>query len=198
MNPAYYCYEAAHAGFSPIRLATEAMRLTFSNPVNPLSYTTQGRTVSAACEIFERTTRRYAKPAFGLDMTVVAGDRVPVHERTVWERPFCRLLHFDRGQRVARLGQPKLLIVAPMSGHHATLLRGTVETFLPTHDVYITDWVDASQVPTSQGSFDLASYIDYTIAMLKELSPNLHVLAVCQSAVPVIAAIALLEADQDP
>ena len=102
------------------------------------------------------------------------------------------------GARVARLGQPKLLIVAPMSGHHATLLRGTVEAFLPTHDVYITDWVDARLVPMSQGSFDLDSYIDYVIAMLRELSPNLHVLAVCQSAVPVIAAVALLEADQDP
>lgn len=198
MNPAYHWYEAAHAGASPIRLAADAMRSAFSNPFNPLSYTMHGRAVAAACELFERTTHRHAKPAFGLDTTVVAGNRVAVHERIVWESPFCRLLHFDKGRRVARLGQPKLLIVAPMSGHHATLLRGTVEAFLPTHDVYITDWVDARLVPVSQGPLDLDSYIDHVIAMLRELSPNLHVLAVCQSAVPVAAAVALLEADRDP
>jgi poly(3-hydroxybutyrate) depolymerase len=198
MNLAYHWYEAVQAGLGPTRWATDAMRLAFSNPFNPLSYTPHGRTVAAACELFERTIRRYAKPAFGLDTTLMAGGRVPVRERVVWERPFCRLLHFDREARVARLGQPKLLIVAPMSGHHATLLRGTVEAFLPTHDVYITDWVDARSVPASQGAFDLHSYVDYVVAMLRELSPNLHVLAVCQSAVPVLAAVALLEAEQDP
>jgi poly(3-hydroxybutyrate) depolymerase len=198
MNLAYHWYEAVHAGLRPTGWATDAMRLAFSNPFNPLSYTPHGRTVAAACELFERPMRRYAKPAFGLDTTLVAGDRVPVRERVVWERPFCRLLHFDREARVARLGQPKLLIVAPMSGHHATLLRGTVEAFLPTHDVYITDWVDARRVPASQGAFDLDSYINYVVALLRELSPNLHVLAVCQSAVPVLAAVALLEAEQDP
>jgi poly(3-hydroxybutyrate) depolymerase len=198
MNLAYHWYEAVHAGLRPTRWATDAMRLAFSNPFNPLSYTPHGRTVAAACELFERTMRRYAKPAFGLDTTLMAGDRVPVRERVVWERPFCRLLHFAREARAARLGQPKLLIVAPMSGHHATLLRGTVEAFLPTHDVYITDWVDARRVPASQGAFDLDSYIDYVVAMLRELSPNLHVLAVCQSAVPVLAAVALMEAEQDP
>ena len=198
MDLAYHWYEAAHAGLRPTRWATDAMRLAFSNPINPLSYTAHGRTVAAACELFGRTTSRYGKPAFGLDTTVVAGDPVPVRERVVWERPFCRLLHFDRGARVAGLGQPKLLIVAPMSGHHATLLRGTVEAFLPTHDVYITDWVDARRVPSSVGAFNLDSYIDYLMAMLPELSPNLHVLAICQSAVPVLAAVALLEAEQDP
>jgi poly(3-hydroxybutyrate) depolymerase len=173
------------------------MRLAFSNPFNPLSYTTYGRAVAAGCELFEQATRCHAKPAFGLDTTMVDGNHVPVRERLVWERPFCRLLHFEREARVAQLGQPKLLIVAPMSGHHATLLRGTVQAFLPTHDVYITDWVDARLVPASQGSFDLDNYIDYVMAMFRELSPNLHVLAVCQAAVPVIAAVALLEAEND-
>lgn len=198
MNLAYHWYEALHAGLQPIHWATNATQLALSNPFNPLSYTRHGRAVAATCELFGRTMRRHAKPAFGLDTTLVIGDRVPVCERVVWERPFCRLLHFDQGARVASLGQPKLLIVAPMSGHHATLLRGTVEALLPTHDVYITDWVDARCVPASLGAFDLDSYIDYVVAMLRELSPYLHVLAVCQSAVPVLAAVALLEAEQDP
>ncbi len=97
-----------------------------------------------------------------------------------------------------RRPQPKLLIVAPMSGHYPTLLRGTVETFLPNHDVYITEWADARMVPLTEGRFDLDDYIDYIISMLHVLGGDVHVIAVCQPSVPVMAAVSLMEADKDP
>ena len=155
--------------------------------------------MAAAAELFERSTRRYAKPDWGIDSVLVGGERVPIHIAPVWERPFCRLLHFERMFcHMPRRPQPKLLIVAPMSGHYATLLRGTVEAFLPNHDVYITDWIDARMVPLSDGRFDLDDYIDYVISMLHFLGGDTHVVAVCQPSVPVLAAAALMEADDDP
>ena len=149
--------------------------------------------------MFERSTRRYNKPEWNIDHTTVGGERVPVHPTVVWERPFCKLLHFERAfSRVPRRPQPKLLIVAPMSGHYPTLLRGTVETFLPNHDVYLTEWVDARNVPLTEGRFDLDDYIDYLISILHKLGGDAHVIAVCQPSVPVMAAVALMEADDDP
>jgi poly(3-hydroxybutyrate) depolymerase len=197
MSLAYYWYDAAHFMLSPARAASDATKLFFENPINPLTHTAYGRTVAAACELFERTTRRYDKPAFGLGTTVIDGRSVAVTERIVWERPFGRVVAFDRAAKAAE-AQPKILIVAPMSGHYATLLRGTVETFLPTHRVMITDWTDASMVPLSEGRFDLDDYIDYLIAMFRDLGPDLHIMAVCQPSVPVIAAIARMEAENDP
>jgi len=193
----YQLYELNHAALSPFRAAADATRLYFKNPLNPLSHTPFGRSVAAAAELFERTTRRYAKPEFGITSTVVRGQRVTVQERVVWSRPFCNLLHFDK--HVPRNGadQPKLLIVAPMSGHYATLLRGTVETMLSDHDVYITDWVDARMVPLSDGTFNLDDYVDYVISMLHFLGPGAHVMAVCQPSVPVLAAVALMETRGD-
>jgi len=197
MNLAYYWYDAAHWMLTPARAASDATKLLFQNPVNPLTNTPYGRTVTAACELFERTTRRYSKPIFGLPTTLVEGDRVAVSERIVWQRPFCRIIAFDRALRRPK-AQPKLLIVAPMSGHYATLLRGTVESFLPTHQVHITDWADARTVPLAEGRFDLDDYIDYLKEIFRALGPDLHVMAVCQPAVPVIAAIARMEAENDP
>ena len=138
MNLAYYWYDDAHWMLTPARAASDATKLLFEHSLNPLKHTPYGRTVTAACELFERTTRRYSKPAFGLPTTLVGGERVPVVERVVWEQPFCRVISFDRVMKKP-VAQPKLLIVAPMSGHYATLLRGTVESFLPTHQVHITD-----------------------------------------------------------
>ncbi len=139
------------------------------------------------------------RPDWQIDSTTVGGEKVPVNIKTVWERPFCRLLHFERVMtRPPRRPQPKLLLVAPMSGHYATLLRGTVETFLPNHEVYITDWRNARSVPLSEGRFDLDDYIDYVISMLHMLGGDAHVIAVCQPSVPVLAAIAAMEADKDP
>ncbi len=197
--PMYWLYEMGHAALNPSRAFADATRLFFKNPANPLAHTTYGKSVAAAMEVFERSTRRYQQPEWGIDSTLVGAERVPVRIETVWERPFCKLLHFERHMTHApRRPQPKLLIVAPMSGHYATLLRGTVETFLPNHDVYITEWADARMVPLEAGRFDLDDYIDYVISMLHFLGGDAHVIAVCQPAVPVLAAVALMEADKDP
>src|SRR6516162_10175451 len=198
-TPMYWMYELAHAALNPARAMTDATKILFQNPLNPWSHTNAGKSVAAACELFERTTRRYGKPDWGIDDTEVNGIRVPVEIRPVWEKPFCRLLYFDRKiTRPLRAPQPRVLIVAPMSGHYATLLRGTVEAFLPTHEVYITDWADARMVPLTEGRFDLDDYIDYLIEMLHALGGNMHVMAVCQPSVPVVAAVSIMEANHDP
>lgn len=194
----YQWYEMNHAVMAPWRAATEAMRLAYANPLNPFSQTYVGRTTAASLEVFERATRRYGKPEFDLAETVVDGKAVPVVEQIVWRKPFCNLIHFDRAVPRTRERDPRLLIVAPMSGHYATLLRGTVEALLPHADIYITDWIDARMVPLTEGTFDLDDYIDYVIQMLHHLGPDTHVMAVCQPAVPVLAAVARMEADDDP
>lgn len=196
--PYYQLYEMNHAAISPLRSVADFTKLYHKHPFNPLSYTAYGRSIAAGCELFERVTRRYAKPEFGLNDTLVSGVRVPVHEQIVWERPFCNLIHFERQIEHAQNRDPKLLLVAPMSGHYATLLRGTVEAMLPDHDVYITDWIDARQVPTKDGHFDLDDYIDYIIDILHTLGADTHVMAVCQPSVPVLAAVAVMEEDNDP
>lgn len=198
-TPLYWMYEMGHAALNPSRALADATKLFFRNPANPLSHTTYGKTMAAAAEVFERSTRRYQKPEWRIDSTIVGGERVPVRVATIWQRPFCNLLRFERVfSRKPGRPQPKLLIVAPMSGHYPTLLRGTVETFLPTHDVYITEWVDARMVPVADGKFDLDDYIDYLISMLHRLGGDVHVVAVCQPSVPVLAAVSLMEADNDP
>lgn len=157
------------------------------------------RHAAAACAVFERTTRRYQKPEFGIQSTVIAGATVVVHEETVIDMPFCRLLHFRRDiPDEAAKASPRVLLVSPMSGHFATLLRGTVETLLPDHDVYITDWRDAREISIGAGRFDLDDYIDYMRDLLAYFAGDVHVFAVCQSAVPVLAAVALMEEDHDP
>ncbi|MDO8878010.1 MAG: polyhydroxyalkanoate depolymerase [Pseudolabrys sp.] len=198
-TPMYWLYEMGHAALDPSRAFADATKLFFKNPVNPLAHTTYGKSVAAAMELFERSTRRYGRPEWDIEETVVGGERVPVRINTVWERPFCRLLHFERVfKHIPRRPQPKILLVAPMSGHYATLLRGTVEAFLPNHDVYITDWRNARSVPVAEGRFDLDDYIDYIISMLHMMEGDAHVVAVCQPSVPVLAAVALMEADDDP
>jgi poly(3-hydroxybutyrate) depolymerase len=197
--PAYWLYEMSQAALNPSRAWADATRLFFKNPANPLAHTAFGKTMAASLELFERSTRRYGKPEWNINSTVVGGAHVPVHRSVLWERPFCRLLHFERAfDHPPRRPQPRLLVVAPMSGHFPTLLRGTVEGFLPNHDVYITEWVDAKMVPVSEGSFDLDDYIDYLISMLHLLGGDVHMLAVCQPSVPVLAAVARMEADGDP
>lgn len=199
----YHVYEMAHAALVPARAVSDATRLLFQNPINPWTHTAVGRNVAASAELFERLTRRYGKPSFGLDSTVVDGEQVAVTEEVVWERPFCRVIHFARSPKRTGSPQPRLLIVAPLSGHYATLLRGTVEAFLPHYEVYITDWTDARMVPLTAGRFDLDDYIDYLIAIFDALGrgvdgAGLHTLAVCQPSVPVIAAIARMEAEEHP
>lgn len=194
----YQLYELNHAMMAPWRAAADQMRIAFRNPLNPIAHTYLGRTMAAGFEVLERSTRRYGKPDFDLPQTIIDGKSVSVHERIVWKQPFCNLIHFERCLPAGHPKDPKILIVAPMSGHYATLLRGTVEALLPHAEVHITDWVDARMVPLADGGFDLDDYIDYVIQMLHALGPDTHVVAVCQPAVPVLAAVAVMEADDDP
>ncbi len=194
----YNVYELNHAAIAPMRAVADAMRIVHRHPLNPWSHTMFGRAMAAGFEVFERATRRYGKPEFGLQTTKIDGKQVSVHEKTVWEKPFCNLLHFERVLPPNHPADPKVLLVAPMSGHYATLLRGTVETLLPNAEIYVTDWVDARMVPLSDGSFDLDDYIDYIIEMLHFLGPDTHVVAVCQPSVPVLAAVAVMEQGGDP
>ncbi len=198
-TPLYWMYEWGQAALTPSRAMADATKLYFKNPMNPFAQTTFGKSMAAAAEVYERATRRYAKPDWGVTSTLVGGERVPVHLSTVWKRPFCNLVHFEQQiLHTPRRPQPKVLIVAPMSGHYATLLRGTVEAFLPNHDVYITDWADARMVPVSEGRFDLDDYIDYVISIFHRLGGDCHVVAVCQPAMPVLVAVARMEAENDP
>ncbi|MCC0021722.1 MAG: polyhydroxyalkanoate depolymerase [Nitratireductor sp.] len=193
----YQLYEISHAAIAPWRAMAEATHLFYTNPLNPVSNTIPGRQLAATAEVFERATRRYGKPEFGITQTNVNGIPVEVTQKKVWSRPFCDLLHFERALPPGKAQGPRLLIVAPMSGHYATLLRGTVQTMSEYADVYITDWTDARLVPASEGKFGLSDYIDYVINMLHFLGEGTHVMAVCQPSVPVLAAVALMEAQGD-
>ncbi len=190
----YQFYEFQHSVWSPFRHAAEKMEEVFRSPFMPVSYTPMGRAIAASCHLFERVTRRYIKPEFGLHTTEIDGNEVAVDEEVVLHKPFCELLHFKRHTKQEH---PKLLVVAPLSGHYATLLRGTVEALLPDHDVYITDWINARDVCTSHGTFNLDDYIEYVMYFLHHLGPNTHVLAVCQPSVPVLAAVSLMAEDED-
>lgn len=190
----YQIHELQHALLTPVRIQSEMMRSVFQHPWNPLSYTQVGRTIGAGAEMIERVTRRFGRPEFGLDHTIIDGKKVAVTEENVVERPFCNLLHF---KRKTNRKDPKVLVAAPMSGHYATLLRGTVEALLPHHDVYITDWEDARQVPLSEGPFSLDDYIAHLIDYIRLLGPDVHVIAVCQPAVPVLAAVSVMAAMND-
>ncbi|MBY5869411.1 polyhydroxyalkanoate depolymerase [Rhizobium leguminosarum] len=194
----YQLYELNHAAMAPFRAAADIMRFAYANPLNPFSHTPFGRTMAASLEMFERTTRRYGKPEFGLKQTTIGDKTVSVREEIVWSRPFCNLLHFARNAPAARDNDRRILIVAPMSGHYATLLRGTVEALLPSADIYITDWIDARMVPMTEGTFDFDDYVDYIIEMLHFLGHDTHVIAVCQPSVPVLAAAAVMEQARDP
>lgn len=194
----YQFYELGHAALQPMRALADGVRLFYSNPLNPLSRTPFGRSVAASAELFERSTRRYGKPAFNLPTTKVGFETVEVTEQIVWSKPFCNLIRFKRDLPEGRRQGPRLLIVAPMSGHYATLLRGTVEAMMQHADVYITDWVDARKVPILEGRFDLDDYIDYLIEMFHHLGKDTHVMAVCQPSVPVLAAVSVMEARGDP
>jgi poly(3-hydroxybutyrate) depolymerase len=165
------------------------------SPANPFSYFGGGPVLASALDVFAHAAAPRGKPAFGLNETVVDGRTVAVREEIVLQKPFGQLKRFVR-EGVE--GGPRLLIVAPMSGHYATLLRGTVERMLPSADVFITDWRDAKLVPLADGGFDLDDYIDYIVEFLAHIGPGAHMLAVCQPSVPCYAAVALMNADDHP
>ncbi len=171
-----------------------------NNPVNPFGYAGAGPLVASALDVFAHATMPRGKPDFGLDHVIIDGKELPVYEEIECRKPFGQLKHFVHA---AAKDAPKLLIVAPMSGHYATLLRGTVERMLPGHDVWITDWRDARDVPMEAGTFDLDDYIDYLVSFLEHIGPDengrgAHMLAVCQPSVPSYATAAIMSANKHP
>ncbi|MEY3197068.1 MAG: hypothetical protein RLZZ59_436 [Pseudomonadota bacterium] len=193
-NFLYYILESMRANFSPVRQNIIAGLDWYENEYNPVYHTNFAQTMRAVLEIMERMTRKYEKPEFSIKHATVNDKTYPIEQITVTKKPFCNLIHFDKKEYTGK--QPKLLIVAPMAGHHATLLRSTVQEMLSYSDVYITDWIDASQVPLSSGSFNMDDFIDYTISFINKLGPDLHVMAVCQPTVPVLAATAILSEEK--
>ncbi|MCI4663207.1 MAG: polyhydroxyalkanoate depolymerase [Neomegalonema sp.] len=197
----YQIYEFSHAAVAPLRQAAVASRDVLRNPANPFAETLGARATAAAFEMFINATRRYAKPEFELNSTFVDGVETPVDERIVARLPFCDLLWFRREGAEER-NDPPVLIVAPMSGHFATLLRGTVQAMLPNHEVYITDWRDARNVPFGEGRFGLDEYIDYLIEFAQRLQEwhgeRAHALGVCQPGVPLFCSASIMAQNDDP
>lgn len=188
----YTLYDTNYAMMSPLRASLEAMRNTFQSPANPLSYTGTGRLFGAWADVGHRLTKRFDQPKFDIKKTTIDGKHYRVVEKHSQDLPFCRLKHFVVEGLPKNVHRPKLLIGAPISGHFSTLLRNTVEACLPYHDVYITDWKNARDVPLSKGYFDLDDCIDYYVTYLRHLGPDVHVLGVCQPSVPIIIAVAML------
>lgn len=199
----YTLHELAYHSALPFRFGAQLARDFWSSPYNPAAETALGRTAYASAELFESLTRRYGKPDWRLDVVEIDGCPVSVDYETVWSSAWCKLVRFVRNEAdLTAAGRPveapKVLIVAPLSGHYATLLRGTVEGFLQDHDVYVTDWTNARQVPLMEGRFDFDDYIDHVRAMITALGGGVHVVAVCQPGPPVLAACALMAEDEDP
>jgi poly(3-hydroxybutyrate) depolymerase len=191
-----------HAAIGPMRTMARVSNQVLTSPFNPFAATYPARATAAACEMFVNATRRYGKPIFGIEEAEVTGEQVPVVEEVVLAKPFCNLVHFRRASPIAEArNDPKVLIVAPMSGHFATLLRGTVEAMLPEHEVYVTDWIDAREVPLAQGPFGLDDYVDYVVEFCRLLAADGErpaVMAVCQPGVPVLVAASLMAEAEDP
>ncbi|MEN5145477.1 polyhydroxyalkanoate depolymerase [Brevundimonas diminuta] len=199
----YAFHELAYHSATPFRIGAQMARQFWTSPLNPAADTAIGRTAYAAAEVFESLTRRYGKPDWNLETIEIDGKPVRTTEQVVWSSPWCRLVRFARNiGDLKRAGKataaPAVVIVAPLSGHYATLLRGTVETFLQDHDVYVTDWSNARQVPMLEGRFDFYDYIDEVREMLAAVGPRAHVVGVCQPGPPVLAACAVMAAENDP
>ena len=199
----YALHEASFYASTPLRLAARAARNFWGSPLNPASESDVGRRIHAGADLFSNVTRRYGKPEWRIDTIKVGQVDVRVRPTVVWESPWARLIQFDRDMSdMRRAGKfsldPAVLIVAPLSGHYATLLRGTVEAFLPDHAVFIVDWVNAREVSMLEGRFDFHDYIDHIRQMLAVMGPRPNVVAVCQPGPPVLAAAALMAEDNDP
>ncbi|PZU58851.1 MAG: polyhydroxyalkanoate depolymerase [Sphingobium sp.] len=192
----YQAYEMQRSLLAGASALANAGAELLTNPANPLAYFGGGPVMASALDVFAHAAAPRGKPDFGFDHVIVDGKDVAVEERIEARKPFGQLKHFVR--KGVKPGAPKLLIAAPMSGHFATLLRGTVERMLPGHDVWITDWRDARNVSLSEGDFDLDDYIDYIKDWLVHIGPGTHMLAVCQPSVPCYAAAALMAAENHP
>lgn len=194
----YQLYDWQRSWLSPVAALAGVGAQWFSNPLSPWAYAPTSPYIAAGLDLAHRLGKEYEKPAWNLTSTVVDGTEVDVVIERVIDKPFGQLIHFKRILPTERAPDPPLLIVAPLSGHHATLLRDTVRTLLPDHEVYITDWVDARMVPLTEGPFGLDDYVAYVREFLQWLGPNAHVMAVCQPTVPVLGAVALMAEDNDP
>jgi poly(3-hydroxybutyrate) depolymerase len=186
----YALNELRLAALAPWNAVAKTSLDLLTSPFSPFAYMPDSRRLAAGAEVFYRLTQRYEKPGFGITETAIDGAAVAVEERVAVEKPFCRLVRFVKPGVRAR--QPKVLLVAPLSGHHATLLRDTVRALLPEHDVHVTDWTDARMVPLEHGPFHLDDYVDYIREFIRCLGPDMHVVSVCQPTVPVLAAVALM------
>ncbi len=196
----YQIYETQRALMEPFADFAQAASKLYSNPLSPLGKNAMSQRVSAGYDLLYRLGKDYEKPAFGLQTIEVDGTQVAIHERVEIDKPFCELRRFKRftdniGTLTQLKGQPAVLIVAPLSGHYATLLRDTVKTMLKDHKVYITDWKNARLVPLSEGEFHLDDYVNYVQEFIRHLQGiygNCHVMSVCQPTVPVLAAVSLM------
>jgi len=197
----YQLHEMKRAFLTPMTHWAEASSKLFSNPISPLAHMPFSQRIAAGYELMFRLGKNYEKPQFNITDTLIGDDTVGILEEVELQKSFCTLLHFKKDLSAAairKLAQPKVLLVAPLSGHYATLLRDTVRGLLPNHDVYITDWTDARMVPLSEGAFHLHDYVYYVQDFIRHLAPDLHVISVCQPTVPVMAAISLMASDNDP
>ncbi|MDY7579717.1 polyhydroxyalkanoate depolymerase [Herbaspirillum sp. RTI4] len=196
----YQLHELNRNFLHPLMQWAENSAKLFSNPISPLAHTPFAQGMAAGSELLFRLGKSYEKPEFLITDTLVGGKTVAIVEEVTVSKAFCRLLHFKKdlsAKDVKALKQPTVLLVAPLSGHHATLLRDTVRGLLPEHDVYITDWTDARTVPLTEGPFHLHDYVYYVQDFIRQLGPDLHVISVCQPTVPVLAAIALMATAKD-
>ncbi len=196
----YQIYETQRSLMEPFADFAQAASKLYSNPLSPLGQTGLSQRISAACDLMYRLGKDYEKPVFGIKSVAVDGVEVAIHERVEMDKPFCELRRFKRfsddAATLTKLkGQPVVLVVAPLSGHYATLLRDTVRTMLGGHKVYITDWKNARMVPLEDGEFHLDDYVNYVQEFIRYLQGqygNLHVMSVCQPTVPVLAAVSLM------
>jgi poly(3-hydroxybutyrate) depolymerase len=191
----YNAFQLTRALVEPVNLWAGLVRELWSHPTFPMSGTPFGRAVASAGELLERATRRYPKAPFGLEAAKIDGRLLAVREATCLTTPFCNLVRFERD---SKRQDPKVLLVAPLSGQHASFLRDVVEQLIPDHDLYVTDWIDARLVPLSVGRSDLDDYIALLKRFIRHIGPDVHVVAVSQACVPVLAAVSLMEEEDDP
>jgi len=191
----YQLYDWQRAALEPWRLMAQAGNEIYGHPDSPLSYLPGSRNVAAAFDLMTRLTQRYERPAFGIRSVRSDGVDYAVSEVYDVEKPFCRLLHF---RKMGAPKQPKVIVFAPLSGHFATLCRDTVKTLLADHDVWITDWIDAKEIPITQGPFHFDDYVAYVREFLTFTGRDTHAISVCQPTVPVMAAVSLMAANGEP
>ena len=199
----YQLYETQRALMAPFSEFASASAKLYNHPLSPFARMPMADRMAAGYDLLHRLAKDYEKPPFAITSATVAGVDIAVQEQVAIRKPFCRLLRFKRFTDAPQVldqmrSQPKVLLVAPLSGHHSTLLRDTVKSMLPDHKVFITDWTDARMVPLSEGAFHLDDYVAYVQEFIRHIGPDVHVISVCQPTVPVLAAVSLLASNGEP